>query len=142
MKLPPDSPDRSITSRSSEVSRAYTVLLAEDEELLRGVTALVLRRAGYQVLEAATTNAAHDAAAHSDCPVDLLIADIGLPQIGGMRLFHELANSDPEMKAVFISGYTQAMVCDVPQLPPGTTFLEKPFEPTALLEIISQLLVR
>lgn len=115
----------------------HTVLLAEDEELLREITALVLRRAGYQVLEAATTKAA---LAHYERGIDVLIADLGLPEVGGIRLFQELAKSHPEMKAVFISGYTQETASDVTQLPRGAAFLEKPFEHAALLQTIKRLL--
>lgn len=141
MKLSPDSPERNNPDHASATGRAHTVLLAEDEELLRGITALVLRRAGYNVLEAATTKAAGEMAAHSKGAVHVLIADVGLPEIGGVRLFQELAEANPEMKVVFISGYTQDTIRDVAQLPQGTEFLEKPFEQAALLETVGRLLV-
>lgn len=126
----------------SSADAAYTVLLAEDEEVLRQITALVLRRAGYKVLEAGTTDAAREVAVQSKSPVDVLIADLGLPGTGGVPLFRELVKVDPEMKGVFISGYSLDAVSDVAQLPHGTAFLGKPFEHETLLKTVRQLLAR
>lgn len=126
--------------RTPGANSAPTVLLAEDEELLRELTSLVLRRAGYQVLEASTTNGAWEAATHSERPVEVLIADVGLAETGGVHLFQELAKSNPAMKAVFISGYPWDAIGHLVQVPQRTAFLEKPFEHAALLETLKQLL--
>ncbi len=110
-----------------------TVLLADDEDLLREITALTLRRAGYVVLEAANSEAALGIAEGLAEKVDLLVTDIRLPEIGGISLFERLRTSISDLKVVFISGSCQEDICHTAQFPRGAAFLEKPFENSALL---------
>jgi len=126
--------------RGPKAVAVHTVLLAEDEELLREVAAITLRRARYVVIEAGDTDSAFAAVNHSGQKVDLLITDVMLPGIGGLRLFEELLRSNPALKVVFISGYSVEVVFKDAPLPGGALFLQKPYETSSLLASVVQLL--
>ncbi|MFZ0734567.1 MAG: response regulator [Candidatus Sulfotelmatobacter sp.] len=115
-------------------------MLADDEDGLREILSGILRRAGYVVLEAHTSDAACDAARRHGQKIDLLISDVRLPRIGGMCLFGELRRSNPDLRAVFISGDTLEEICKDAPLPNGTAFLEKPFENDAFLKTVREIL--
>jgi CheY-like chemotaxis protein len=83
-----------------------TILLAEDEELLRKLFSRTLRAAGYRVLEADCSDTAFEAA-RGNPKIDVLLSDLHLRGVGGISLFQELLRSDPLIKAVFISGSTR-----------------------------------
>ncbi|HKT88972.1 MAG TPA: response regulator [Candidatus Sulfotelmatobacter sp.] len=118
-----------------------TLLVVDDEKVLREIIAKVLRREGYLILEAATQEAATEAVHRSGRKLDLLISDMTLPgEGGGLRLFEELRESNPELRAIFISGRTLEEVCQDGPLPEGTAFLEKPFENERLVNTVREIL--
>jgi len=118
-----------------------TLLLVDDEKILREIIAKVLRREGYLVLEAAASEAAIDAVHRFGQKLDLLISDMTLPgAAGGLWLFEELQKSNRELRAVFISGRTLEEVCQDAPLPKGTSFLEKPFENDAIVDAVRKIL--
>ncbi len=104
-----------------------TVLLVEDEESVRQLVGDTLRKRGYKVIEAEHADAALAAAsAHKD-DIHLLVTDIILPGMNGGELSKHLCQSRPEMKVLFLSGYTEDGVTQKGVLRPGTAFLQKPF---------------
>jgi len=127
-------PDKQATHRP-------TLLVVDDEKVLREIIAKVLRREGYLVLEAATSDAATDAVYRFGQKLDLLISDMTLPgAAGGLWLFEELRKSNPAIRAIFISGRTLEEICQDAPLPKGTSFLEKPFENDAIVEAVREIL--
>ncbi len=106
-----------------------TVLLVEDEDAVRALAREVLRRHGYTVLEARHgVDALRLAERHRDA-IHLMITDVVMPHMSGRELADRLAPARPNMKILFISGYSDhAMHHD---LPPGSAFLQKPFSPEA-----------
>ena len=107
-----------------------TVLLVEDEDAVRVLAREVLRRQGYVVLEARHgLDALRVAERHAD-PIQLMVTDVVMPHMSGRDLAERLVLSRPEMKILFISGYTDHAVMHR-ELMPGSAFLQKPFTPAA-----------
>jgi len=106
------------------------VLLVEDEDAVRILAREVLRRQGYVVLEARHgLDALRVAERHAD-PIQLMITDVVMPHMSGRDLAERLVLSHPNMKVLFISGYTDHAVMHR-ELMPGSQFLQKPFTPAA-----------
>ncbi len=107
-----------------------TVLLVEDEDAVRVLAREVLRRQGYVVLEARHgLDALRVAERHAD-PIQLMVTDVVMPHMSGRDLAERLVLSRPDMKVLFISGYTDHAVMHR-ELMPGSQFLQKPFTPAA-----------
>jgi CheY-like chemotaxis protein len=104
-----------------------TVLLVEDEESVRQLVRETLEAKGYKVLEAEHGEAALAMASGHHGPIDILITDVVMPGMSGRELAKQLCASDPEMKVLFLSGYTEDAIVHQGVLEPGTAFLQKPF---------------
>ena len=118
---------------------AATILVVEDDDLVRSMTVRLLRRSGYDTLDAATAEDA-EARAHAHGPgVDLLLADVGLPRIGGPDLATRLTERWPALKVLFMSGLGLEAILEQ-GVPIGAALLEKPFAPLTLIDRIDALL--
>src|SRR4029077_2370162 len=84
-----------------------TVMLVEDEDPVRIFGARALRNKGYKVLEAKSGEGALEAIRDAEEPIDLLITDVVMPRMDGPALVRQVRESHPEMKVIFISGYTE-----------------------------------
>ena len=115
-------------------STGETILLVEDQDDVRELTARVLRREGYAVLEAASGAAAVAAAASHEGPIHLLLTDVVMPGLSGRQVAEQLSAARPEMRVLFMSGYTDNVIAQRGVLEAGTAFLSKPFTPDALAE--------
>jgi CheY-like chemotaxis protein len=116
-----------------------TILLTENHATLRSVAARALRLLGYTVLEAAEgAQAIRVAAAHRG-PVHLLITDVIMPHLIGRNLAEELRRTRPELKVIFVSGYTADVLTDV-ELGSRPAFLGKPYSPTQLARQVREIL--
>jgi signal transduction histidine kinase/CheY-like chemotaxis protein len=116
------------------------ILVCEDEEGVRRVACQGLRVGGYTVLEAVNGKHALDVAADYGGKIDLLLSDVVMPEMNGKDLAEAMAGSYPEMRVLFISGYTDdAPDGAVPQ-GEGKDFLQKPFTPNNLLQRVRNLL--
>ncbi|RYZ07510.1 MAG: hybrid sensor histidine kinase/response regulator [Myxococcales bacterium] len=110
-----------------------TVLVVEDEHQVRNLIASVLRRAGYQVVEAEDGRAALAASeAHEGC-IHLLLTDVIMPHMDGVELSRALIRQRPETKALFLSGYTENAMSRHGALDETLTLLAKPISPQDLL---------
>jgi len=116
-----------------------TILLVEDEDQVRVIVSTVLRRQGYNVLEAATPTVAMSTFARHNGAIDLLLTDVVMPEMSGPALAQRLIGLRPELRVLFISGY--ADVALEPQIG-GTnvSFLSKPFQASALAARVAQML--
>jgi PAS domain S-box-containing protein len=127
--------------RATEQPRgSETVLLVEDEVLVRNLAADALRRHGYQVLSASTGLEALDLAGQVLHPIDLLVTDVVMPQMGGEQLAVRMLSERPTLKVLFISGYTDMAALQHRTLVPGTALLQKPFTPGQLVHRVRALL--
>jgi PAS domain S-box-containing protein len=109
-----------------------TVLVVEDNDMVRSLAARVLRTQGYAVLEAAHGNEAMLLARDHAGPIHLLLTDVVMPQMSGRELMEYMRESRPEMRVLYMSGYTDNVVAHHGVLEPGTPFIQKPFTPQAM----------
>ena len=116
------------------------MLLVEDDVLVRNLAADALRRHGYQVLSASTGLEALDLAGQVLHPIDLLVTDVVMPQMGGEQLAIQMLSERPTLKVLFISGYTDMAAFQHRTLVPGTALLQKPFTPGQLVHRVRALL--
>ncbi len=115
------------------------VLLVEDEDGVRALVREVLQRHGYTVLE--TRSGGEALIAFEKNPnIQLLLTDVVLAQMNGRELAKRLAPQRPEMKVLFVSGYTEEAIVQHGVLDPGTAFLQKPFTPKALAKKVREVL--
>jgi two-component system cell cycle sensor histidine kinase/response regulator CckA len=118
-----------------------TILLVEDEALVRAVASSTLRAKGYRVLEAVNGVEALAVAAAHHGPIELLVTDVVLPQMGGVELATNLARVRPETRVLYTSGYTQDPVVLQGAASEGA-YLPKPYVGEALARRVRELLDR
>jgi CheY-like chemotaxis protein len=114
-----------------------TILLVEDEGPLRAIAREILEEHGYRVLEASGANRGPDnaieiARRHPE-PIHLLVTDVVMPGMNGPALAESLVAARPELKVLYMSGYTDDVIAHRAVLAPGTLLIEKPFTALALL---------
>jgi PAS domain S-box-containing protein len=112
-----------------------TILLVEDDETMRSLTRKVLEEHGYTVVEADDGKSALEWV-ESHGPIDLLLTDVVMRRMSGPELVGHLSASHPNLKVVYMSGYTGELIVEREGLKRGITLLEKPFARTALLNTI------
>jgi PAS domain S-box-containing protein len=117
-----------------------TILLVEDDEAVRDLILITLRNEGYTVLDASTPEAAIELAAKYLGKVDVLLSDIVMPSINGIRLIPLLTTSRPDLKVILMSGYAAETLARQAPLPPDVIFIEKPFTRDSLLKAIQRAL--
>lgn len=115
-----------------------SVLLVEDDSGVRELCRSVLRREGYEVLEAADAQEALTLHEHHSARIDLLISDIVMPKMSGLILAETLRARVPDLPVLFISGYAPDHVAGRPV--DARLVLQKPFRPTELLRRVSAIL--
>ena len=115
-----------------------TLLLVEDEDVVRRLAAEMLRGAGYRVLEA-SNGAEAMAIAQDEELVDVLLSDVVMPGFSGPQVAQELRRDRPELRVLFMSGYTADAIASDGDLPANTAFLSKPFTRAALLGALADL---
>ena len=119
---------------------AQTVLLVEDESGIRALVRKILRRQGYEVLEAESGEQALELSRQFSGRIDLIVTDLMLPKIGGRELVAELQKEGHTMKVLYVSGYTDDPAVYAEQLPAGTAYLQKPFTLGSLLDKVKDVL--
>lgn len=117
-----------------------TVLLVEDEEMVRDMTREILQESGYQVLEARHGQEALLVAEQYQGAIHLMLSDVVMPGISGRELAELLMPLRREMKVLYMSGYTDDAIVHHGVLDEGTAFIEKPFTPNALSQKIREVL--
>ncbi len=117
-----------------------TILLVEDEELVRNLVETVLSAQGYSVISASYGEEALQSLSGLQNSIDLLITDVVLPQMSGKDLALEILKTRPATKVLYISGYTDDAIVHHGVLEEGIYFLQKPFLPNILLEKVYEIL--
>ena len=131
VELPADS--TTVAAPAVEPVRATgTILLVEDEPLLRKLARRILEMRGYTVHEAANApEAIRFSELHADA-IDLMITDVVMPGMSGAELARQMATLRPSMRVLYVSGYTDDAIAQHGILDAGIAFLQKPFTPTSL----------
>jgi CheY-like chemotaxis protein len=117
-----------------------TILLVEDEPLVRELARRALVARGYGVIAHASGRDAIEAAARFAGTIELLVTDVVLPGINGRELATQLALTRPGLRTLFTSGYTDDIIGHHGVLEPGVSFLPKPYTPQALAEKVRSVL--
>ena len=108
-------------------SRGETILLVEDEQAFLKVSKTMLERLGYRVLAASTPGVALELAREHAGKIHLLITDVVMPEMNGRELSERLQSLYPQLKCLFISGYTANAIAHRGVLKEGVCFVQKPF---------------
>ena len=117
-----------------------TVLLVEDDEVVRKLVGEVLDDEGYRLLEAANGIAALSICAQYEGPIHLLLTDVVMPEMSGRELANRLNAMRPEVKVLYMSGYTDDVILHHGVLDEGPEFIQKPFTPDALAHKVREVL--
>jgi two-component system cell cycle sensor histidine kinase/response regulator CckA len=117
-----------------------TVLLVEDEAGLRDLVHEILRAHGYAVLEATNPGEALLVSERDPGRIDLLLTDVVMPLMSGPALAERLRRLRPDLRVLFMSGYTRDALATRDAPPPGTRLLQKPFSPAALAHAVREAL--
>ncbi|MGB8582579.1 MAG: ATP-binding protein [Candidatus Sulfotelmatobacter sp.] len=117
-----------------------TILLVEDDDSMRELTRNCLASVGYTILSTPDGEAAIRVASQQDGPIQLLLTDVVMPGLSGRQLAESLAAYRPEMKVLYMSGYTADLIADHGVLESNIALLEKPFTQEALLNNVRRVL--
>src|SRR5256712_70650 len=132
---PPRDGPRTGIPRGSE-----TILLAEDQKELRDLIRQMLEMNGYTVVAASDGLEAIEICKRHEAPIHLMLSDVVMPQMGGRELAQRLATVRPDMKVLYMSGYTSNAIVHHGILDPGTLFIQKPFTPDSLARKVREVL--
>ncbi|WP_164104663.1 hybrid sensor histidine kinase/response regulator [Candidatus Laterigemmans baculatus] len=117
-----------------------SLLLVEDEDAVRRLLLRILEQQGYQVLVASNGREALALLAEHREPIELLVTDVVMPELGGPELAHVLCPRYPEMKVLFLSGHTDDAMVRHGLVQDEVAFLQKPFSPLALVRKVREVL--
>ncbi|HEV7501239.1 MAG TPA: ATP-binding protein, partial [Vicinamibacteria bacterium] len=124
-----------VTDAPTEVrGGTETIVLVEDEDGLRSLIREVLEDAGYRVIDAADPEHGLAAVRGEKGGIHILMTDVILPQMRGTELAERVRQISPDVRVLFMSGYTDQAIGQHAALSPGAHFLQKPFSLSALLE--------
>ena len=131
---------RKIGIAKAPAGGAETILLVEDEQSVRALIRKLLVRNGYTVLDAGGGQEALETALRHTGPIDLLLTDVVMPEMGGSELAGRIRSLRSEIKVLFISGYTDDVIVRQGLVAEALSFLQKPFTPNALALKVRQVL--
>jgi PAS domain S-box-containing protein len=117
-----------------------TVLLVDDDDMVRALATEILRRCGYTLLAAGHGEEAVRISSAFGGPIDLLVTDVVMPGMSGIELAGRLTASIPSLKVIYITGYTATSLDRAGILKAGVNLLQKPFSPASLAKKVREVL--
>jgi len=117
-----------------------TILLVEDEEMVRGLMCEVLEREGYTVLACSHPKEGIEVCQQQCGHIDLLLTDVVMPGMNGRDMANRIREIMPELRVVFMSGYTEHVLVSEGQVDPKFEYLQKPFTLKTLTRKLAQVL--
>lgn len=138
--------DRPVAALESEAQRKTvrrgheTILLVEDDDMVRNLVRETLERDGYTVLDANNPIEARRLADQFRHTIHLLITDVVMPKISGRELADQLTRKRPNLKVLYMSGYTDSAIASSGVLQREVAFLQKPFTPVSLTEKVREVI--
>jgi len=130
----------SVEHQASSSRGVETILLAEDDEQVRELASEALSASGYSVLAAETPQAAISICRSHSGHIDLLLTDVVMPGIGGRDLATHVTAIRPDLKVLYMSGYTPQAILHHGELDADTFFIQKPFTPSSLAAKVREVL--
>ena len=141
-RVPESAPAHTETAAANASRGSETVLLAEDDSSVRRLARLLLERSGYRVLEVGGCQEAVLVAREYPERIHLLLSDVIMPDTGDAPLIDQLRETRPDLRVLYMSGYTDDAIVHHGVLDEGTAFLQKPFTPLALPQKVREVLDR
>ncbi len=123
-----------------DISGSETVLVVEDDDSLRKLAQKALQQKGYKVLDAENGEDALRISKEHEGSIQLMITDVVMPKMGGKETAERLQPLYPQMKVIYMSGYTDNAIVHHGVLTPGLNFIEKPFSPEGLARKVRETL--
>ena len=117
-----------------------TILVVEDDELVRGITVRSLRALGYRILLAEDGEDAMKVVERHAGDIDLVVTDVAMPRMGGPELADKLTARNPSVKVLFVSGYSEQDLSQRVVLASNRAFLDKPFTASMLARKLREML--
>ena len=117
-----------------------TILVVEDEYLVRELVCDTLQNSGYKIIEASNGKEAVELYQSNNNRIDLVLTDVIMPEMSGRKLVETLIEQYPDLKSLYMSGYTDDAIIRHGVLEPGMNYIQKPFSPRALLAKINEVL--
>jgi CheY-like chemotaxis protein len=117
-----------------------TILLVEDEDVVRGLARQILEQTGYNVLDACCGEEALSLCEEHGEPIHLLLTDVVMPDTSGKELAQRLTSLRPETRVLYMSGYTDDAIVHHGVLDSNVEFIQKPFTPVALARKVREVL--
>jgi PAS domain S-box-containing protein len=124
----------------ASVTGTETILLVEDDDMVRKLACRLLEKSGYHVLEAENGGEAYLICKDFDQEIHLLFTDVVMPNLNGKEVYEQIAEMRPKIKVLYMSGYTENAIAHRGVLEEGTLFLHKPFQANALLTKVREAL--
>ena len=122
-----------------DIGGSETILVVEDEQIVRSLARRLLTRHGYHVIEAVDGKQALELAETHGGRVDLVLTDVVMPGMSGPELIGHLRDEMPALKVIFMSGYTDESLDQDALSEPGTRFIQKPFSVEGMLSLVREL---
>jgi two-component system, cell cycle sensor histidine kinase and response regulator CckA len=117
-----------------------TILVVEDDAGVRRLTVGMLKRLGYNILQACNGAEALRLCRQSDQPIGLVLTDVVMPEMSGFAFVNALLGEQPNMRVLFMSGYTEEAISQHGTLGPGMMVMQKPFEIRTLASKVREVL--
>ncbi|HBG04139.1 MAG: hybrid sensor histidine kinase/response regulator [Geobacteraceae bacterium GWC2_58_44] len=125
----------------AEISGSGTVLLVEDDPLVREMARQMLEEIGYTVIESETAEQAVETCARGEVQIDVILTDVVMPGMNGKEMVAVIETMRPGIKVLFMSGYTSDLVAQRGVVDAGRHFIQKPFDMHSLSEKIRDALL-
>ena len=129
-----------VTKEGDAPHGTETILLVEDEDVLRELAKTVLESQGYVVVEAMSAEDAEKLVVERGAKIDLLLTDVVMPAMSGRELAQRISARAPQIRVLYMSGYTDNVIAQGGVLEAGVSFLQKPFSPRALAAKVREVL--
>ena len=125
---------------SGSTGGSETILVAEDDRMVRELTCEILEALGYRVMSAETAGKCLELAQDNAASIDLLLTDVVMPEMSGKELFRQIAEIRPGIRALFMSGYAANIIAQRGVLDADVNFIQKPFSLESLSQKIRKVL--